>query len=316
MLHYKGMVLTPHTINISAGRYIVAVSGGVDSMVLLDLLRQKAGVECIVAHVNHGIRPDSGQDEALVKEYCTSHNILFVSTRLHLKKNASEQAARQARYLFLQQCRIRLKTNGIVTAHHQNDVIETAIINIIRGTGWRGIAPFPDNTLLLRPLLECTKDQLLTYAKTHKVPWREDGTNTDQTYLRNYVRHTIIPALDQRQSQWRANFLQLIRKQTPLRRTIEDQLAQLVALQSTKESGVHSTERYMWCMASLPEAYEFLQAIFRATCGHSLVRGQAESALLFAKIAKPGKVMPLNTDWQVRVTQRHFIVEPRTAVVQ
>jgi tRNA(Ile)-lysidine synthetase-like protein len=310
------MVFTPTALNISAGRYIVAVSGGVDSMVLIDLLRQRTGVECIVAHVNHGIRLDSEQDENLVKDYCTSHNISFISTRLHLKKNASEQAARQARYLFLQQCRIKFKAIGIITAHHQNDVIETAIINVLRGTGWRGIAPFQENTQLQRPLLEYTKDQLLNYAKTHKLRWREDTTNTDQTYLRNYVRRTIIPVLDQQQSQWQNKFLQLIRKQRHLRRTIEDELAQLIALQSSKELGANHTERYLWCMTPLPEAYELLQTVFRVTCGHSLLREQVESALLFAKIAKPGKAMLISTDWQVRVTLRHFIVEPRTAVVQ
>lgn len=285
-------------------------------MVLLDLLRQKTGVECIVVHVNHGIREDSNQDEDLVKEYCMSHNILFVSTKLHLEKDVSEESARRARYSFLQQCRIKYKAQNIVTAHHQDDLIETAVINIMRRTSWRGIAPFLENIELLRPLLKYTKYQLADYAKAHKVPWREDSTNSDQTYLRNYIRHTGLPWLRKHDSHWQNNFLQLIRKQQQLRRTIEDQLIQLVALHSTKVSAANHSERYLWCMTPIPVAYELLQAIFRVTCGHSMLREQAESALLFAKVAKPGKILLLNASWQVRVTRRQFIVEPRTGVVQ
>src|SRR5258708_25376767 len=96
-------------VKLAAGKYVVAVSGGVDSMVLLDLLRRQPGLDLVVAHVNHGIRTDSGQDEALVRGYCASHNIFMVCKRLQLKPNASEDEARQARYSFLQHSRTKYK---------------------------------------------------------------------------------------------------------------------------------------------------------------------------------------------------------------
>src|SRR5688572_33061536 len=116
------------SVKLPKGKYILAVSGGVDSMVLLDVLRRQPGVDLVVAHLNHGIREDSAEDEKLIHHYTMSHNIKLVSKTLNLGAGVSEEKARQARYDFLRQCRTRFKADFIVTAQHQDDLVETAII--------------------------------------------------------------------------------------------------------------------------------------------------------------------------------------------
>ncbi len=302
--------------SVAPGCYIVAVSGGVDSMALLDILRRRTDIYLIVAHVNHGMRTDAAIDQRLVEEYCASHNITFCSTQLHLGVQASEARARQARYRFLRQCRIKYNALAIITAHHQDDLTETAILNILRGTSWRGTAPFVRQDDVLRPLLNVPKKQLLLYAKQHNIPWREDFTNNQTMYLRNYVRNVVMPLLDRKSSDWHKKFLQQVRKQQALRRKIEAELSIMLTLLIIAYGQKITGQRYNWIM--LPETlrYECFQTLCRTHLGASLVKPRATAACLFIKTALPGKVMPLNKDWHLRVTRRDFVVEPCHGVVK
>jgi tRNA(Ile)-lysidine synthase len=301
-------------VKVPKGKYVLAVSGGVDSMALLDMLRRQSGVELVVAHVNHGIRSDSAQDEKLVHSFCMSHNILFMSTQLHLGAQASEEVARKARYNFLQHCRNKFLASKIITAHHQDDLIETVVINLLRGTGWRGLAPF-GQTDILRPLIETPKSELLAYAKRHHVPWREDSTNSDQTYRRNYVRHTLVPYMNKVSGDWKIDILRRIRKQQLLRRTIEKAVDNTWQVLAVSEDGKITLPRHWLIMLPNTVAYELMQAASRQVQRQGLLRDQAEAALLFAKVAKPAKKMLLNNEWQLRVTKDKLIVERRSRVV-
>ena len=179
-------------------KYVVAVSGGVDSMALLHMLqaRKRDSITYIVAHYDHGIRPESHEDRALVQKTAAQYGMPFESAEGHLGSNTSEAEARTARYAFLRKVKDTYKADKIITAHHQDDVIETMIINVVRGTGPRGLAPMQYQTDILRPLLAKTKQQLLTYAKQQSLLWHEDSTNTDENYLRNYIRLNITPKLE------------------------------------------------------------------------------------------------------------------------
>jgi tRNA(Ile)-lysidine synthase len=300
---------------LKPGVYIVAVSGGVDSMTLLDVLCRRADLTLHVAHVNHGMRPDSGQDEKLVVSYCASHNIKYTVKKLSLGEGASEAVAREARYKFMRQCRNKYKAEAIITAHHQDDLIETALINIIRGTGWRGLAPFALNSDILRPLINTKKEDIRHYASAHALSWREDSTNTDERYLRNYVRQTFIPALTKRSTEWESSFLRLIRNQQELRRTIEDELKVKLTLCVAVNSTTPTLHRYYWIMLPQEEAYELFQTVCRQYLAHSVVRALALQALLFIKTARPGKLMPLGSQWQLRALADQIIVEPRSSVL-
>ena len=186
-------------IEVPAGKYVVAVSGGVDSMVLLHLLAQMQRGQkysFVVAHFDHGIRPDSAEDRKLVQRTAESYGLPFVYDQVSLGPTASEAVARDARYTFLHTVRTSAEADAIMTAHHQDDLLETVIINLFRGTKSRGLSSLRSTKTLFRPLLSFTKQQIRDYAQQHKLEWREDSTNDDETYLRNYIRKQIMPRLD------------------------------------------------------------------------------------------------------------------------
>lgn len=185
--------------HVPPGRYVVAVSGGVDSMVLLDLLIKMPGLALTVAHFDHGIREDSVMDRQLVAQVARAHKLPFVYDLAQLGPGASEAQARQARYDFLHKVRLASLATAIITAHHQDDMLETAIINLLRGTGRRGLSSLQSQDRLLRPLLHYEKSELEDYAREHGLQWREDHTNRDERYLRNYIRRQILTKFSDRQ---------------------------------------------------------------------------------------------------------------------
>ncbi len=173
----------------------MAVSGGVDSVCLLDMLSKRPGIELIVAHFDHGIRPDSSEDRKFVETLAKNLGHEFYYEEGKLGPGASEALAREKRYEFLGRVKSQTKSRAIITAHHQDDLIETTIINLLRGTNRRGLASLRSTNELIRPLLSEPKQEILKYAKKYKLTWREDPSNSDEKYLRNFVRQQIIPKL-------------------------------------------------------------------------------------------------------------------------
>jgi tRNA(Ile)-lysidine synthetase-like protein len=176
---------------VEPGKYILAASGGVDSMVLLDLLKDAPGVELVVAHFNHQIRKTSDEDEKLVRAVAEGLNVPIEIGYGNLGEEASEETARRVRYQFLEDVKKKHNAEKIITAHHQDDLIETAIINLLRGSGSRGLVAISLNPGIARPLLATPKSELIRYAKEQRLAWREDETNQDQKYLRNRVRSLL-----------------------------------------------------------------------------------------------------------------------------
>ena len=189
-------------VQITPGKYIIAVSGGVDSVVLLDILAKQHNNELIVAHFDHGIRSDSEQDRKFVEDLAKKYNLEFEFTEGNLGAKASEELARNARYSYLQAVKKKHNAQAIITAHHQDDVLETVIINMLRGTGRKGISSLQSSSEIIRPLVSIPKTKILEYAKISNLKWREDSTNSDDGYLRNWVRHNIIPKLTVSQKQY------------------------------------------------------------------------------------------------------------------
>jgi tRNA(Ile)-lysidine synthase len=179
------------------GTYVIAVSGGVDSIALLHALQNQPGYKLVVAHFDHGIREDSASDRAFVQEQAKRYGLPFVYKEGDLGVSASEADARAARYEFLRQVQAASGARALVTAHHQDDVLETAIINILRGTGRKGLTALRTREGLVRPLLDIPKRDLIAFAKSEGLNWREDSTNQNLDYLRNYVRHRIVPRFDE-----------------------------------------------------------------------------------------------------------------------
>ena len=177
-------------------KILVAVSGGVDSVVLLDLingLRAEYGWKLAVAHYNHGMRPDATQDAMLVGELADKYGIPYYMGKYEYT-NFTEATLRKYRYEFLEEIRRDLAFDYIITAHHNNDFIETAIFNTIRGSDREGmVALKPRRGSIIRPLLPFSKAEIIVYAGLKGLKYREDSTNSDLGYSRNFVRNILIP---------------------------------------------------------------------------------------------------------------------------
>jgi tRNA(Ile)-lysidine synthetase-like protein len=284
--------------SIPAGRYVVAVSGGVDSVVLLDLLTKLGRVEIIVAHFDHGIRPDSQEDTIFVEALARQHNLPFETRREELGPVASEDYARQRRYAFLRELTDRHDA-GLMTAHHADDVIETVAINLRRGTGWRGLAVL-DNPLIVRPLLGYTKSQIKAYAERYGLQWREDSTNHTDAYLRNRIRARLAENLDE---DTRLQLLALWQTQRQLKRQIDEESTRMI------EDQMIASSRYFFSMIDETSASELL----RAACAREEVpiptRPQRQRALLAIKTARPGAVHSVGDKVVLRFTTPSFSIE-------
>ena len=188
----------------SGDQVLIAVSGGPDSMCLLDILnklKEKLNVEIAVAHVNHGLREEANEETEYIKNYCDKYNIkIYVKyadvTELAKKdKIGLEEEGRKVRYSFFEEVLAKMGFNKIAIAHNMNDKAETVIMNIIRGSGsigLKGIEPIRDNKYI-RPLIETQRQDIESYCEKNKLNPRFDKSNDDNTYTRNKVRNILIP---------------------------------------------------------------------------------------------------------------------------
>lgn len=273
----------------------MAVSGGVDSVVLLDKLVKVGTHELAVAHFDHGIRDDSAADARFVGELAKYYNLPFVTKREELGKGTSEDLARARRYAFLRS-EAKKRNMRLVTAHHADDVVETIIINIVRGTGWRGLAVLaaPDIT---RPQLDVTKQEIYDYALKHRLEWVEDSTNASDVYLRNRIRRVtplLLPGKKQRLCELRDEQVELVRK-------INEEAERFV---DTAEQS-----RYFYTALDLSTACELLNLLLKQIKGVGLTRPQLERALVAIKTARPGSTYQAGEGIHLLFTQRSFIVK-------
>ncbi len=300
------------SVRLKPGTYVVAVSGGVDSMVLLDVVRQLPDVRLIVAHVNHGIREDATEDAKLVRAIAMSHNLPYEEVRLQLRSNPSEEEARTARYDFLRHVGKKYNAAAILTAHHKDDVIETAMINLLRGTGWRGLSSLRSTDGIIRPFLKLPKAELEAYGRQHALQWRYDSTNDELKYMRNDIRRRLVPHLPPQKLE---EFYQYIVRQNDVTVTIDREVAQWLGANALRDSSTAALPRYEFIMMPQHVAHELLQSVLRQLGGKSITRPLADRALLFIKVAKSSKTFPLGTHWQLRALPRQVIVERRLPVV-
>ena len=185
-------------------KVILALSGGIDSMVLADLLL-KAKVEFVAAHCNFHLRgEESDGDEKFVRDYAERNGIQCFVKHFETEKYAAEQgvsiemAARDLRYAWFEELRQQLGYDKIAVAHHADDQAETFFINLFRGAGLNGLKGMkPQNGMIIRPLLWASREQIRKYAVENQILWREDHTNAESVYLRNKIRNQLLPAFDE-----------------------------------------------------------------------------------------------------------------------
>ena len=194
--------ITDNQLLKNNSKIIVGVSGGADSIVLLDIL-YNLGYECIVAHCNFHLRgQESYRDEYFVEKVAASYNMEYLSANFDTKKHIQEEAislemaARELRYAWFEKIRKKNKAKYIAIAHHQDDSVETVLINLIRGTGIRGLTGIaPVNGKIIRPLLCIQRSDILTYIGEKKLNFVEDSTNKEDLYIRNKIRLNVLPLL-------------------------------------------------------------------------------------------------------------------------
>lgn len=191
-------------LRLSRDRLLVAVSGGIDSMTLLHLC-QRARINIGVAHCNFQLRgEESDQDAAFVRQTTETLGLPYYETQFETqaladaKGQSIQVVARQLRYAWLEEIREQHGYTHVGVAHHQNDVIETILINLTKGCGIRGLhGIYPKRGTLIRPLLFATREVIEQYVKDHGITYREDSSNADTHYMRNALRHQLVPTLKQ-----------------------------------------------------------------------------------------------------------------------
>ena len=283
-------------------KYILAISGGIDSVVLLEkvargeiLLDAEFPRDFIVAHFDHGMRgAESARDAEFVRSLTAKYDTEFILGEESLSFDCSEDLARERRYDFFEKIIEDLDelNSKIVTAHHQNDLIETIVMNLIRGTGWRGLAPMSKN--ISRPLLNMTKIEIVDYAIENNLDWVEDATN----FLPNYFRNRIRSFTDSFSNEINQKFLELYFAQKNLRDQIDQEVSENLSL-----------SRYFLIMTPEMVAIEILRM---ATNGE-LTRPQLDQVLLFTKTSAQGKKLKFKnieimaTKHDIAVTKKAFV---------
>lgn len=201
-------------------KIVLGISGGPDSMCMLDILNNMKrnqlieankrknheiilpviNFEIVVAHINHMIRREASEDEQYVKDYCQKNKIEFYSKSIDVQKLANnnkigtEEAGRKARYDFFDEVAKKTNANKIAIAHNKNDKIETIIMHVLRGSGIKGLIGIePKRDIYIRPLIECERTEIEKYCEEEKLKPRIDKTNFENEYTRNKIRNIAIP---------------------------------------------------------------------------------------------------------------------------
>ena len=204
--------------NYASQKFLLAVSGGVDSMVLANLFL-KCKLEFEVAHINYQLRGENSEkDQELVENFCKKNKISFhlykVTKKDQQPSGSIQNWARELRYTFFRKIMHKEKINFLVTAHHLNDQLETFIINLSKASGLKGLSGIPKNeNKIIRPFLDFDKDSIYEFAQENSIDFREDQSNQENYYLRNQIRNIISPELLKINNYFLENFnksLQLI----------------------------------------------------------------------------------------------------------
>ncbi len=222
-----------------SGKLILALSGGIDSMVLADKLL-KANAVFVLAHCNFHLRgAESDGDEQLVRAYAERNGLtLYVKqfdTLNYAKEHklSIEMAARELRYAWFEELRQQLGYDFIAVAHHADDQLETFFINLLRGAGIKGLKGMqPVNGRIIRPLLNVSRAEIQQYAEEHQLQWREDHTNAETQFLRNKIRHELLPVIDGISQEGRSAILKSIRhlasENAIYRELLQEKLGQMI----------------------------------------------------------------------------------------
>lgn len=246
-------------------RLLLAISGGVDSMVLADLLKH-VNVNFAFAHVNFGLRGEaSDKDEELVKKVADAYGIPFYrynpATTVYAQDKgiSTQMAARELRYAWFEQLMKEEGYHYLLTAHHADDALETSLLNLSRGTGIKGITGIAlKSDTIIRPLLFANKEEIVEYATSNGLEWREDASNASDKYVRNKIRHRVIPTLKKINPQVVTHFNLTTDRLEAAAYAFNEQVEKLKKEYVSQQGDVLHIDKQL---LSLPQGLVFLQAI-------------------------------------------------------
>ncbi len=284
---------------------VVACSGGLDSVVLVHLMHAYHG-NLILAHMNYGLRgEDSNQDEALVAALGKELDYEVVIRRVDpdtVKNQARvsvQMKARALRYAFFENVMMTHKAQGVLTAHHADDNLETFLINLSRGTGLKGLMGIADNSdSLYRPLLTFKRDQILAYAQKQGCHWREDASNQSDDYQRNIIRHHISPGFEKLDRPWDQSLIKAQRHLTQAHTLLEDYLI------SVKQAITQVTEDGLQLDLKAIAQYPNYEVLLSALC-HEYGVGAGQDVIQLARAQSGARI----------ITDTHEILKDRAILL-
>jgi tRNA(Ile)-lysidine synthase len=292
-------------LGIAPGRRgLVAVSGGLDSVVLLDLLargEETHRLELIVAHVDHGIHPESGRIAGQVEQLSGSYGLRCITTHLGLGERTTETAARDARYAALEEARKREAAEFIMTAHHADDQAETVLLRLLNGSGPAGLAAMaPRRGSILRPLLSFTRSEIEAYRSDRALAAWEDPANQDPRHLRSWIRKALLPVIRERIPDVDRALVRVAEQAAGDREAWDLVIGQLPAL------GCQEEDRGCSVAASVLVGYDSMLAtsILRALgrrAGCRISDDQARRAIDFIRTGGSGSRFELGNGWEIEI---------------
>jgi tRNA(Ile)-lysidine synthase len=299
------------------GTALVAVSGGPDSVALLDLLSGVADeqrLQLVVAHVDHGIQAGSAAVAEQVLLLAGRFKIPCEIGHLALGSDTTETVARHARYAWLDATRARLDADWLITAHHQDDQVETVLLRVLRGSGPAGLAGIAARSRrgVVRPLLPFTHTELVAHARERRLEFHEDPANADPRHLRSWMRRDLLPLLEGRLGRRvRHDVLRLARAAAGERRAWDDLLNRLPGLDLRIEAEGSSVARAT--LAGYDDA--LASAVIRAAARRvGLVIGTRRARAVLMLVGRPsGRRLALGGGWEAEVAFDRLRLARRSA---
>lgn len=296
------------------GQAVVAVSGGPDSVALLDLLAGVAGahgLKVVVAHVDHGIQKESAAVASAVQLLAAHYGVPCEVGQLDLGPGTTETAARIARYRWLEATRQRLGADWLVTAHHQDDQAETVLLRVLRGSGPAGLAGIATRTRggIVRPLLPFTREELAAHLAARDIVAHQDPANADPRHLRSWLRQVVLPALEARLGpEARRNLVRVARHAAADRRAWDHLLDHLPGL------GIHVRAQHLEVGREVLAGYDAVLgvAVLRAAARRvGLVLGPRRARRLVDLARGPsGRRLALGSGWSAEVAFDRLVIGP------
>lgn len=295
-------------------RGLIAVSGGPDSVVLLDLLarsRDAHQLELVAAHVDHGIHSDSSQVAGQVERFAGSCGLRCVTMHLGLGEGTTETAARDARYTALEEARKREGAEFVMTGHHADDQAETVLLRLLNGSGPAGLAAMAQRRgAILRPLLPFTRSEIEEYRKERELPAWEDPANQDPRHLRSWIRGVVLPVIRERVPDVDRALLQVAEQ------AAGDRVAWDLVIDQLHELGWREERSGCSVAASVLGGYDsalaigLLRALGRRV-GCRIREDQSRRGMDFLRAGESGSRFELGNGWELEIVfDRLHLVRP------